>query len=242
MAERFYIAIQRELERLFGSNDLRRIAVASGAVRRRRKVDIVALFWAVVLGFGMGRKRTISGMRRLYEKATGQTIEESSFYSRLNACFAKMMRMCLAHGLSLSLGVGRALRGRLAAFRDVIMTDSTVVRLYDLLARLFPASGAKHGKAALKTHVIMSVTGAGKQSVKVTSGRRHDGPVFRVGRWVAGKLLLFDLGYFNYHLFSCIERNGGYFVTRLKANANPTIVATNRTHRGRARCYWPEAS
>jgi IS4 transposase len=35
-------------------------------------------------------------------------------------------------------------------------------------------------------------------------------------------------------VFACITRNGGYFVTRLKANANPTITALHRVHRGRA--------
>ena len=116
----------------------------------------------------------------------------------------------------------------------MLMTDSTVIRLHDLLEKVFPACRTNHTKAALKAHAIISVTGAGKQSVKITSERKHDGPVFRVGPWVAQRLLLFDLGYFNYQLFSCITRNLGYFVSRLKGNARPTIVGINRKHRGRA--------
>jgi IS4 transposase len=81
-------------------------------------------------------------------------------------------------------------------------------------------------------HAVISVTGAGCQSVKITSERQHDGPVFKVGRWVRDRLLMFDLGYFRYQLFSCITRNGGYFISRLKANANPRIVAVHRIHRG----------
>ena len=45
-------------------------------------------------------------------------------------------------------------------------------------------------------------------------------------------LLLFDLG--RYQLFDAIDRNGGYFITRLATNANPCIVATHRQWRGRA--------
>ena len=78
------------------------------------------------------------------------------------------------------------------------------------------------------------VTGAGRQAVKVTSERVHDGPVLRVGPWVRDRLFLFDLGYFRYRLFARITQNGGYFLTRLKWIANPTIVDVNRTHRGRA--------
>jgi putative transposase len=47
-------------------------------------------------------------------------------------------------------------------------------------------------------------------------------------------LLLFDLGYFKYQLFDRISRNGGFFITRLKKNANPLIVSLNRQHRGQA--------
>ena len=55
-----------------------------------------------------------------------------------------------------------------------------------------------------------------------------------MGPWVRGRLLLFDLGYFRYQLFHCIDRNGGYFITRLATNADPRIVATHRQWRGRA--------
>ena len=69
---------------------------------------------------------------------------------------------------------------------------------------------------------------------EITAEREHDGPVFCIGPWVRDHLLMFDLGYFRYQLFACIGRNGGYFLTRLKGNADPTIVAVNRVHRGRA--------
>jgi IS4 transposase len=58
--------------------------------------------------------------------------------------------------------------------------------------------------------------------------------VLRVGRWVRDRLLMFDLGYFRYQLFDCIDRNGGYFISRLKENANPEITATLRQWRGRS--------
>jgi IS4 transposase len=70
--------------------------------------------------------------------------------------------------------------------------------------------------------------------VKLTGERRSDGSVLKVGPWVRGTLMLFDLGYYGFSLFERIARNGGYFISRLKAGANPKIVAVNRTHRGRS--------
>jgi putative transposase len=234
MARAKPIAIRKILGRLFPATVLMTMAVASGAVKRVRQVKPAALFWSVVLGFGVGGERTIAGLRRAYERATGQTIEESSFYDRFSDGFVKMLKAAVTHALAHSLGVGRALKGPLASFSDVILTDSTVVRLHDMLAKVFPGCRTNHTKAALKAHAIISVTGAGKQSIKVTGERAHDSPVFCIGSWVKDRLLMFDLGYFRYRLFACIARHGGYFLTRLKTNSNPTIVGINRLHRGRA--------
>jgi IS4 transposase len=85
-------------------------------------------------------------------------------------------------------------RSPLAGFQDLIMTDSTVMRLHNLLEDAFPGARTNHPKAALKMHVVMSVMGAGNNSIKVTSGRRHDSKVFTIGEWIHDRLLIFDLG------------------------------------------------
>lgn len=227
--------IREALRKMIPSALLRELGRQCGAVQRKRKVCIATFVWSLVLGFATGRKRTLAVLRRSYEKVAGHTIEESSFYQRFTPGLVKVLKAATAHILKSGDGMGRALRGPLAQFADVILTDSTVVRLHALLEKAFPACRTNHTKAALKAHVVLSVRGAGKHSVKVTSERAHDGPIFTVGKWVKDRLLLFDLGYFRYQLFDCITRNGGFFLTRLKGNANPLIVAQHRRHRGRAR-------
>jgi len=44
--------------------------------------------------------------------------------------------------------------------------------------------------------------------------------------------VLFDLAYFKYRRFARIDENGGYFVSRLKQNANPVITAELRNGAG----------
>ena len=46
--------------------------------------------------------------------------------------------------------------------------------------------------------------------------------------------MLFDQAYFKYRRFALIDENGGYFVSRLKDNANPVITEEFREWRGRA--------
>jgi len=227
-------AIRAALRKTLPETLVNSMAHSTGAVKRQGKVQIHTFVWSLILGFAVGDKRTLAALRRSYEYAAGHTIEESAYYKRFTPELVALLKGLIKHAFEQLIGVGRPLLGPLAEFRDVLLTDSTVVRLHDLLSKRFPACRTNHTKAALKAHVVMSVRGTGRSSIKVTGEREHDGPVFKIGPWVKDHLLLFDLGYFRYQLFDCIGRNGGYFVTRLKKNANPLIVAANRLHRGRA--------
>ncbi|MBE7484730.1 MAG: IS4 family transposase [Polyangiaceae bacterium] len=77
----------------------------------------------------------------------------------------------------------------------------------------------------------------------MTAERRHDRRALVLGPWARGKLLLFDLGYFDFRLFRRLDEIRGYFVSRLKRSSNPVIVAQNRRWRGRSvavvgQCIW----
>lgn len=234
MARTKSIGIRDRLEELLPRRELSRLARESGLCRRERKIRAAALVWALVLGFAGGRGRTLAGLRRAYQETTRTRLVPSAFYDRFTPQLVHMLKMVVGALLAKVAAPGRALAGPLAAFRDLIITDATVIRLHALLERAFPACRTNHTKAALKLHTVMSATGAGPRSIKITSERVHDGPVFRVGAWVRDRLLVFDLAYFRFQLFSCIDRNGGYFIVRLKKSANPTVVALNRRWRGRS--------
>jgi len=124
--------------------------------------------------------------------------------------------------------------GVLEGFRDVLAADATVVKLHRLLARRFPGTRSHSSPAAAKLHLVMSVRAGGAHTVKMTGERENDHRTLRMGPWVRGRLLLFDLGFFRYQLFDCIDRNDGYFLTRLHPGANPRIVSTHCQWRGRA--------
>ena len=228
------ISVHRTLRKLLPQSVVADAARSSGAFQRMRKVDAYAFVWSLVLGFSAGRVRTIAALRRSYESATGTTLEESSFYSRFTPGLVRLLRQLLEGVLDQSWGLGRGATGRLRQFRDVLVVDSTVIRLHDLLARAFPACRTNHTRAAVKLHLVMCVTGAGKQTVKISAERRHDRRAFVLGPWVRGKLLLFDLGFFDFLLFRRIDDLGGHFLSRLKRSSNPVIVAQNRLCRGRS--------
>jgi IS4 transposase len=233
MAQRKSTPLRSALSRLFPAALLRRLARETGTVQRRRRVDPVKLFWVVVLGVGSA-KRSFADLRRSYEKVTGKKISASSFYNRFTPAFTQFLRALLNVGLEKLQRCAEGTAGVLGEIREILCADSTIVRLHDALAACWPACRTNHTLAAVKLHIVLNVRGTGPERVKITSERVHDGPVLRAGQWVKGRLLLFDLGYFRYSLFAAIARHGGFFLTRLKDNANPTLLRLHRRHRGRA--------
>jgi putative transposase len=234
MARRKSTPLRTALSRMFPKALLQRLARETGAVRRRRKVDPVKLFWVVLLSFGSGGERTFADLRRSYERVTGERLSASSFYNRFTPAFTGFLRAAFAQGLEKLSRCTQGAAAVLGEIRDVLCIDSTVIRLHDALAACWPACRTNHTQAAMKLHTVLNVRGVGPQRVKITSERVADGPALRAGEWVRGRLLLFDLGYFRYALFAAIAAHGGFFLTRLKDNANPTLRRLNRQHRGRA--------
>lgn len=204
-------------------------------VQRQRKVDVYALVWALVLGFQTGSERTIEALRGAYQRASDQDIARSAFYDRLTPKLAGLLRILAMRAME---QLGEAIpstRGYLAGFRDLLAIDSTVLKLHDWLSKSYAATRTNSNKSAAKLHMVMSVLDGSPRRVKLTPERTNDrSPWKRVGRWVEGRLLLFDLGYYSYSLFDRIDQNDGYFLSRMKANANPLIVDVNRRWRGRS--------
>lgn len=84
--------------------------------------------------------------------------------------------------------------------------------------------------------MVMSVKDASPARIRLTpEGTNDRSPWRRVGGWVKDTLMLFDLGCFGYAFFTRIDENGGFFISRLKANANPVEVAQNRQWRGQSK-------
>ncbi len=235
MATRIRASLQEALRSCYPDDVLRELAEKMEVQQRTRKVSVTALFWTLLLGFGTGVQRSIAELHREFQQATGRSIVRSSFYDRFTPRWTAFLRAVLNWATSAHGEPTEKLQGRLAGFRDLVVTDSTVLRLHDLLQGAYKACRTNVGCAAAKLHLVMSVTGMGPLSVRITGERSADCRNFKVGKWVVNRLLLFDLGYFSYHLFDCIARNRGFFVTRAKSTINPRIVAVNRRWRGRSR-------
>lgn len=195
-----------------------------GVVKRQRKVRIVAFVAAVALGFSTGAQRTLAGMRRAYENATGQVLAPSGFYARFTCEMVQLFEQLVQDAMmQLQQQVPR-LKNALARFEQVLAADGSLIQLHRSLAAHYPSVFPNKVGAAAKLHVVLNVTGRSARSVQIVSGSRHDSTILEVGPWVAGKLLLLDLAYRKGLLYKRINDFGGYFLLRKKDNDDPIIV------------------
>jgi len=175
----------------------------------------------------------IADLRRAYEQATSTQLVPSGFYNRFTPSLVAFLKEAVHHACqTLAEPMGK-LKGALKPFTDLVVVDSTVIRLHELLEKYYKACRTNHSKSALKLNMVISVFGISPRTIRIASEKTWEGKLLRVGPWVKGRLILFDMGYSDNNLFDRIERNGGYFITRLKDNANPKILFSHRAHRGR---------
>lgn len=210
------------------SRELSEMARQSGFRKREpRKLTPRAWFWTMVLSFGAGSpKRTLAGTARLASIFGGKQISRQGLHQRFTKAAVTFMRQA-CEGLSqraAALPKG-ALPGKLSAFEDLSLLDSTTIRLADRLARRYPACRHNVRKAAIKIHAQMSLTHQQTERIRMSAERLHDRKGAPISNWMHKRLLLFDLGYFDYSLFATILQRGGAFLSRLKTSANGTIVA-----------------
>ena len=195
-----------------------------GVVKRQRKLRITAFVGAVVLGFATGAQRSLAGMRRAYERCTGQCLAPSAFYARFTREMAELLRRLVEDTMAELQKRAPKLKHALARFEQVLVADGSLIKLHESLAAQFPSVFPNKVGAAAKLHVVINVAGRSARSVQLVAGKRHDVTILQVGPWVAGKLLILDLAYRKGLLYKRIADNGGYFLLRKKQSDNPLIT------------------
>ncbi|EQD50597.1 ISH8 transposase, partial [mine drainage metagenome] len=162
------------------------------------------------------------------------------FYERFTSELVEFLRRCVAYGLSqLRATPGNRLTPKLARFTDLLIQDSTVIRLFSALAKIYPPTRlAKNTKsnrtAGVKVATLFSARANGPARLELFPETTSEIDTLKIGPWVKGSIVLTDLGFYKHQGFARIEENGGYFLSRLKGNANPILIGSHLVHRGRA--------
>ena len=222
------------LNQIFTPGWIRKQARICGATKKKGKVDIVVLFWTVVLGPLNGLVTSLAELQRSFEKRAGLTLVSAGFQKRFSKNFAKFLRHAAEHVMAKTLKPHWTSK-LLGGFTDTIAVDSTLVKVADTLASIFPGPRTNTSPAAIKVNAAYSLVSSTLRQIKIKAGKTGETKFLKIGRHLKGCLLLADLGYFHYAMFGRLHRVGGFFISRLKKKAKPIIVHDRQTGPGRPR-------
>lgn len=117
-------------------------------------------------------------------------------------------------------------------FKNRLLTmDSTTI---ELCLNLFDWARWRQTKGAVKLHLLLDHDGYLPVFGHVSDGKTGDVKVAQSLDFPRGSIVALDRGYVDYHLFTRWTRQGVYFVTRLKANADIQIVKRHAVAQGGA--------
>jgi IS4 transposase len=211
---------------MFPEEWLRETARETGLIKRERKIDPTIMFWVLTLSFGVRLQRTLASLKRQYEKDAKTTLSDSSWYCRFTPELVEFLHQCVIHGIEeLAKEPGRNLSKKLERFQDVMIQDSTIVRLHSSLSELFPAARTRKVAAGVKIGVLVSAIANGPKTVALYAEKTAEIKTLKIGPWIKDRILLVDLGFYKTQLFARVEENGGYFVSRIRKNMDPVIVS-----------------
>ena len=218
--------LENTIRTIFPEMWLRKLAVKTCFIKRERKIKSEVIFWVLILGFCVYNQHTIASLKRLYEIEANISISDSSWYDRFTPELVEFLHQCVIHGIEeLAKEPGKKLSKKLEDFQDVLIQDSTIVRLHSSLAAKFPAARARTVAAGLKVGVMVSAVANGPKTIALYSEKTAEIKTLRIGPWIKDRILLVDLGFYKNQMFARVEENGGFFVSRIKKNMNPIVVS-----------------
>jgi putative transposase len=212
---------------LLDPDRLQAIAEDLRVVERRRGYDAGLVAVSVVVS-ALQRSTDTEGRladaRRVYEMLGGGQTTESGF-RKIARKIAPVLRELLNRRLAtVAAGVAEPeLRGRLSALGDVLIPDGCAFKLANTLAQTYAGTGQP---SELKFHAVYSVRAGSLVALSATAGAVHDNDGFAPQTWVPGSLYIWDLGYNDYGRVVAASKAGALVLQRLKAGANPKVIAS----------------
>ena len=153
----------------------------------------------------MGQFNVSISKGAFWERLSGQRLNE-----QLHQVLAQLMRR-----LSRQVPVGANLLTSLKV-GGIYLIDSSSISLWDGAREVYPGTRTT---AAVKWHACIDVLSGQSRWFEVSPGSRNDRKCFPPLELLAGTLVLFDLGYWDYRLLLMIDAAKGYFLSRVKTNA-----------------------
>ena len=195
----------------------------------RAKVGTRDLITALVFCFSRdwGNVRTLECIRKFIQSTLGVAISRGGFWERLatrklqntlERLVASMVQT-VACKLSVTSSLLKVLN-----VTAIFLLDSSSSSLPKKAKNNFPAPRNNVAPASIKLHLCFDLFAGAVNWFKLTPATCHDRKGFPPVHSLIGKLIIFDLGYWDYQLMADIKKIGGFFLTRVKTNATIHVL------------------
>ena len=197
----------------------------------RAKIGPYEFIVSLIFCFTQDRgTRTIASLREEIIKLTGKSVSRGSFWERLatERLFTLLLDLALrcmetvAQGNYKTNQISNLLKT--LGVSGILVLDSSSVSLRDIAGLFFPGPRDNVAPAVVKWHSCLELFGGIIKWFDISPGTSHDSNHFPDLATLVGKLLIFDLGYWDYTLFQSIDAVGGFFLSRVKTNAIVSIM------------------
>lgn len=105
--------------------------------------------------------------------------------------------------------------------RKIFILDATII---SLCLSLYDWARFRAKKGGVKLHLILDYDGCLPVFAQLTEARVHDVKIAQNLQFPAGSVVVFDMGYIDYAWLNYLDSSKVFFVTRLKDNADYSIV------------------
>ena len=162
---------------------------------------------------------SLESIRRFLIAQYGVSISKGAFWERLSGRSLNQQLYAVLSQLMSRLATeaitGKALLEKLNV-SGIYLIDSSTVSLWDGVKDRYPGAWTT---AAIKWHACVDLLSGHVQWFELSPGSTNDRQCFPPLKSITGKLLLFDLGYWDYGLLLLIDAANDFFLSRVKSNA-----------------------
>lgn len=186
----------------------------------RVKISHLQLAVHFVFNFFTDNKQfSVGGFYRSVKEKTGISISRGAFWERLaGKRFKNIMESLVAALMANTIGAALSTNQilQLLKIAGILILDSSTITLTDLAKKHFPGTG---GKSGIKWHACFDLFSGKSVWFELSESRKHDSNFFPPFELLKNKLIIFDLGYFEYQLMIDLQDIGAFFLCRLKSNS-----------------------
>jgi len=103
------------------------------------------MFWVLVFGFGVRLQRSLASLKRSYEKTSDSSLSDGSWYERFTPELVSFLKQCVVHGIEHLAQEPTRKSEKLSQFKDILIQDSTIIRLHEKLAKKMASCSRAEG-------------------------------------------------------------------------------------------------